>query len=42
VGFTFVLGSFCLVAITGFGLGVIYDHDENNDYDIPILLYVHG
>jgi hypothetical protein len=32
-----MLGSYCLVAITGFGLGIIYNHDENNDDATPIL-----
>jgi hypothetical protein len=32
-----MLGSYCLVAITGFGLGIIYNHDENNDEATPIL-----
>jgi hypothetical protein len=27
----FLLGSFCLVAIIGSGLGLIYNHDDNND-----------
>jgi hypothetical protein len=32
-----MLGSFCLVAITGSGLRVIYNHDDNNDDTIPVL-----
>jgi hypothetical protein len=32
-----MLGSYCLVDITGSGLGIIYNHDENNDDAIPIL-----
>jgi hypothetical protein len=32
-----MLGSFCLVAITGFGLGIIYNHDDNNDDTTPVL-----
>jgi hypothetical protein len=34
---SFLLGSFCLVAITGSGLGIIYNHDDNNDDATPIL-----
>jgi hypothetical protein len=34
---SFLLGSFCLVAIIGFGLGIIYNHDDNNDDATPIL-----
>jgi hypothetical protein len=36
-GFTFMLGSYCLVAITGFGSGIIYNHDDNNDDATPVL-----
>jgi hypothetical protein len=32
-----MLGSYCLVAITGSGLGIIYNHDDNNDYVTPAL-----
>jgi hypothetical protein len=32
-----MLGSFCLVAIIGSGLGIIYNHDENND-DATLVL----
>jgi hypothetical protein len=32
-----MLGSYCLVAITGYGLGIIYNHDENNDDATPVL-----
>jgi hypothetical protein len=32
-----MLGSYCLVAITGSGLGIIYNHDDNNDDVIPVL-----
>jgi hypothetical protein len=32
-----MLGSYCLVAITGFGSGIIYNHDENNDDVTPVL-----
>jgi hypothetical protein len=32
-----MLGSYCLVAITGSGLGIIYNHDDNNDDATPIL-----
>jgi hypothetical protein len=32
-----LLGSYCLVASTGYGLGIIYNHDENNDDVSPIL-----
>jgi hypothetical protein len=35
--FTFMLGSYCLVAITGSGLRIIYNHDDNNDDVIPVL-----
>jgi hypothetical protein len=31
------MGSYCLVAITGSGLGIIYNHDDNNDDVIPVL-----
>jgi hypothetical protein len=33
----FLLGSYCLVTIIGSSLGVIYNHDDNNDDVIPIL-----
>jgi hypothetical protein len=32
-----MFGSYCLVAITGSDLGIIYNHDENNDDATPIL-----
>jgi hypothetical protein len=32
-----MLGSYGLVAITGSGLGIIYNHDDNNDDVTPIL-----
>jgi hypothetical protein len=32
-----MLGSYCLVAITGSGLGIIYNHDDNNDDVTPVL-----
>jgi hypothetical protein len=32
-----LLGSYCLVASTGYGLGIIYNHDDNNDDVTPIL-----
>jgi hypothetical protein len=32
-----MLGSYCLVAITGSGLGIIYNHDKNNDDATPVL-----
>jgi hypothetical protein len=32
-----MLGSFCLVAITGSGLGIIYNYDDNNDDTTPVL-----
>jgi hypothetical protein len=32
-----MLGSFCLVAITGSGLGIIYNHDDKNDDTTPVL-----
>jgi hypothetical protein len=34
---TWMLGSYCLLVITGYGLGIIYNHDENNDDATPIL-----
>jgi hypothetical protein len=34
---SFLLGSFCLVAIIGSGLGIIYNHDDNNDDATPVL-----
>jgi hypothetical protein len=32
-----MMGSYCLVAITGSGLGTIYNHDDNNDDNTPVL-----
>jgi hypothetical protein len=32
-----MLGSYCLVAITGSSLGIIYNHDNNNDDATPVL-----
>jgi hypothetical protein len=32
-----LLGSYCLVASTGYGLGIIYNHDDNNDDVTPVL-----
>jgi hypothetical protein len=32
-----MLGSYCLVATTGSGLGIIYNHDDNNDDATPVL-----
>jgi hypothetical protein len=32
-----LLGSYCLVAIIGYGLGIIYNHDDNNDDATPVL-----
>jgi hypothetical protein len=32
-----LLGSYCLVASTGYGLGIIYNHDDKNDDVSPIL-----
>jgi hypothetical protein len=32
-----MLGSYCLVAITGSGLKIIYNHDDNCDDVAPIL-----
>jgi hypothetical protein len=32
-----MLGSYCLVAIIGYGLGIIYNHDDNNDDATPVL-----
>jgi hypothetical protein len=34
---SFLLGSFCLVAITGSSLGIIYNHDDNNDNTTSVL-----
>jgi hypothetical protein len=31
------LGSYCLVAITNSGSGIIYDCDDNNDDATPVL-----
>jgi hypothetical protein len=33
------LGSYCLVATTGYGLGIIYNHDDNND-DATLVLSI--
>jgi hypothetical protein len=32
-----MLGSYCLVAIAGSDLGIIYNHDDNNDDVAPVL-----
>jgi hypothetical protein len=32
-----MLGSYYLVAIIGSGLGIIYNHDDNNDDVTPVL-----
>jgi hypothetical protein len=32
-----MLGSYCLVALNGSGLGIIYNLDVNNDDVIPVL-----
>jgi hypothetical protein len=32
-----LLGSYCLVATTGYGLGIIYNHDDNNGDATPVL-----
>jgi hypothetical protein len=32
-----MLGNYCLVAITGSGLGIIYNYDDNNDDATPVL-----
>jgi hypothetical protein len=32
-----LLGSYCLVAIAGYGLGIIYNHDDNDDDATPVL-----
>jgi hypothetical protein len=32
-----LLGIYCLVASTGYGLGIIYNHNDNNDDVAPIL-----
>jgi hypothetical protein len=32
-----MLGSYCLVAITSSGLGIIHNHDDNNDDVTPVL-----
>jgi hypothetical protein len=37
MGFTIMLGGYCLVATTGSGLGLIYNHDDNNDDARPVL-----
>jgi hypothetical protein len=37
---SFVLGSFCLVDITSSCLGIIYNHDDNNDDATPVLSMV--
>jgi hypothetical protein len=34
---SFLLGSYYLVAITGSGLEIIYNHDDNNDDVTPVL-----
>jgi hypothetical protein len=34
---SFLLGSFCLVAITCSDLEIIYNHDDNNDDTTPVL-----
>jgi hypothetical protein len=31
------LGSYCLGSITGYGLGIIYNHDDNDDDATPVL-----
>jgi hypothetical protein len=36
-GFYLLVGYFCLVAITGSGLRIIYNYDDNNDDTTPIL-----
>jgi hypothetical protein len=32
-----MLGSYCLVAMIGYGSGIIYNHDDNDDDATPIL-----
>jgi hypothetical protein len=32
-----MLGSFCLVATSGSGFEIIYNHDDNNDDATPVL-----
>jgi hypothetical protein len=32
-----LLGSYCLVDITDSGLGIIYNHDDDNDDATPVL-----
>jgi hypothetical protein len=32
-----LLGSYCLVALTGSGSGIIYNHNVNNDDVTPVL-----
>jgi hypothetical protein len=32
-----LLGSYCLVAITGYGSGIIYNPDDNDDDATPVL-----
>jgi hypothetical protein len=31
-----MLGIYCLVVITGSGLGIIHNHDDNNDNTTPV------
>jgi hypothetical protein len=31
------VGSYCLVAITGSGSGIIYNHNDDNDDTTPVL-----
>jgi hypothetical protein len=35
-----LLGSYCLVASTGYGLGIIYNHDDNNDDVTSCFIHV--
>jgi hypothetical protein len=32
-----MLGSYCLVAITGYGSGIIYNPNDNDDDATPVL-----
>jgi hypothetical protein len=37
-----MLGSYCLVAVTGSSLGIIYNHDDNNNDATPVLsMFMH-
>jgi hypothetical protein len=34
-----MLGSYCLVAITSSGLGIIHNHDDKNDDATPVHVH---